>query len=70
MSDATDLRLPARRIAAVSAASMALALAACGEKEEPDLSTVPTETAPTVPTPTVPPATPQGGTGTGSNATP
>ena len=54
-----------RRLVTLIAACAALALAACGEKEEPDLSTVtvPAETT-TVPTPTVPPATPQGGTGT------
>lgn len=70
MSRAGHRRHLRRRVAAASAACVALALAACGEKDEPDLSTVtvPTETTtvPTtsVPTPTTPPPTPQGGTGT------
>ena len=70
MSRAGHLRDLPRRLAAVSAACGALALAACGEKDEPDLSTVtvPAETttvpATSVPTPTTPPPTPEGGTGT------
>jgi hypothetical protein len=59
-----------RRLAAVAAAlALAGAAVGCGEKEEPDLSTVPVtteSTTPTVPTTTVPPET----QGTGTNATP
>ncbi len=73
MSREASRRRPPRALAATAlAASVALSLAACGEKEEPDLSTVtaPAEaaTVPTtsVPTPTTPPPTPEGGTGTTS----
>ena len=70
MSRAGHIRRLPRRLAAASVACAALSLAACGEKDEPDLSTVTvpaeTTTVPTTtePTPTTPPPTPQGGTGT------
>ena len=64
-------RAPARAAAVLSACA-AVGLAACGEKEEPDLSTVPeqtetltqpttgTTTAPATPTTPTTPTTPQG----------
>jgi hypothetical protein len=60
--------------AATFAACAVLALGACGEKEEPDLSTVPvtteTETTQTTSVPTTTGPAPQGATGTGTNAAP
>ena len=73
LMDVTWIRAAGRRLGALAAVlALAAALASCGEKEEPDLSTVtvPTETTPTVPTPTVPPPTPGGGTGTGATNAP
>jgi hypothetical protein len=70
MSRAGHRRRLLRRLVAASVACAALSLTACGEKDEPDLSTVTvpaeTTTVPTTtePTPTTPPPTPQGGTGT------
>lgn len=63
--DRTRIRYAFGRLStAALALAVAAVLGACGEKEEPDLSTVPvpaetvTDPAPTTPTKTTPPATP------------